>query len=124
MPAAMDEQPPRSLDQALLELLQLLLVVRSHLLEQAARCERLLFIDLGDREADVDQYPVTGAGTVAVCVEESDADVATHSGNVHPSEAVRRVHHLQNLAGNGQAHTNLPQSMNCAPSHWRRVPRP
>ena len=51
----------RSLDHARLQLLELLLVVGAHLLEQLRRRERLLLVDLRDREADVDQDPVARA---------------------------------------------------------------
>ena len=51
----------RSLDHARLQLLELLLVVGAHPLEQVAGRPGLLLVHLGDREADVDQDPVARA---------------------------------------------------------------
>ena len=50
----------RSFDHARLQLLELLLVLGAHLLEQPQRRVRLLLVDLREREADVDQHPVAG----------------------------------------------------------------
>ena len=44
---------------------------------------RLLLVDLREREADVDQHPVAGAGAaVGVLVEEPDVDRPPHPGDV------------------------------------------
>src|SRR4029453_15820645 len=49
-----------SFDHAPLQFPALLLVVLAHALEQGKRGASLPLIDLGDREADVDQHPVAG----------------------------------------------------------------
>ena len=54
----------------------------------AAGGERLLLVDLGDREADVDQDPVAGADALAVVVEQADVDVAANARDIDLREAV------------------------------------
>src|SRR5687767_14575001 len=89
-----------SLDHARLELLELLLVLRAHLLEQAQRRARLVLVDLGEGEADVDQHPVAGArAAVGVLVEEPDVDRPPHTGNIDAGEPVGLVDHIDDLAG-------------------------
>src|SRR4051794_16777550 len=110
-------------DHALPELVQLLLVLGAHLLEQAARCERLLLVDLRDGEADVDQDPVAGAGARALGVEQADVDVAADSRDVHPGQRVGRVDHFNDLARNGQAHPSPPWVRSATVSGQAR-PRP
>src|SRR5688572_18826397 len=79
-----------SLDHARLELLELLLVLRAHLLEQAEGRPCFFLVDLGEGEADVDQHPVAGARAAAdVCVEEADIDRAPHPGHIDAGEPVR-----------------------------------
>ena len=50
----------RSLDHARLQLLELLLVLGTHALEERERRVRLLLVDLREREAHVDEHPVAG----------------------------------------------------------------
>src|SRR3954453_20992649 len=92
-----------SFDHACLELLQLLLVLGAHRLEQLTRRSRLLLVDDRDREPDVDQDPVAGPEIV----EEPDVDGPSDPGNVDLGELVGLVDDLNDLAGNGQAHGRL-----------------
>src|SRR5205823_10021579 len=94
----------RSLDDARLQVLQFLLVGIAHLLQQAQRRARLVLVHLREREADVDQDPVTGLGRL----EQSDVHVALHARDVDLREAVRRVDDLDYLAWNGEAHQKTP----------------
>src|SRR5690242_15447998 len=105
-----------SLDHARLELLELLLVLRAHLLEQAQGRLRLDLVDLGEREADVDEHPVAGAGAaVVVGVEQADVDRAANPGDVDLGEPVELVDNLDDLAGDGQAHGVLPSEGGTSP---------
>src|SRR3954468_5595191 len=98
-----------SLDHARLELLELLLVLRAHLLEQSQGRLGLFLVDLGEGEADVDQDPVARAGAaVAVAVEEADVDLAADPGDIDPGEPVELVDDFDDLAGDGQAHSRSP----------------
>ncbi len=96
----------RSLDHAGLQLLELLLVVRAHPHEQIARRARLLLVDLRDREADVDQDPVSRPDALAVVlgVEESHVDVAAYSRDVDFGQPIQIIDDLDDLPRNRQAH--------------------
>src|SRR6185437_11253247 len=93
-----------SLDHARLQLLELLLVVGAHSLEQLAGGTGLFLIDLRDREAHVDEHPVARTYARALGVEQSNVDRPLHPSDVDLREPVRLVHEVNNLAGNGQAH--------------------
>src|SRR4051794_16069274 len=109
LPSPAPQTPRRySFDHAGLELFELLLVFRAHLLEQPQRRLRLLFVDFGEREADVDEDPVPWAGAaVGVRVEEPDVHRAPHTGDIDLSEPVELVDDFDDLAGNGQAHRSF-----------------
>ena len=66
---------------------ELLLVVGAHALEQPQRGLRLLLVDLGEREADVDQDPVSRLRAVAVGVEQADVDRCAGPLRRRPSRA-------------------------------------
>jgi hypothetical protein len=83
---------------------ELLLVLRAHLLEQLAGGARLVLVDLRDGEADVDQDPVARSHAV----EQPDVDGAPHPGHLDPGEPVGLVDDLHDPAGNGQAHPGRP----------------
>ena len=87
------------------ELVQLLLELGAHRLEQLERRGRLGLVDHGDREPDVDQDPVTGPEIV----EEADVDGAPDPGNVDSGELVGLVDDFHDLAGDGQAHSDPPK---------------
>src|SRR5215212_10285227 len=86
--------------------MELLLVLGAHRLEQLAGRARLLLVDHGDREPDVDQHPVAGPDLV----EETDVDGAPDSGYVNLGESVGLVDDLNDLAWNRQAHVSSSQS--------------
>ena len=70
---------------------------------------RLLLVHLREREADVDEDPVTGSDPASgVGVQQSDVHVSLDSGDVNLRQPVVRVDHLDDAAWNGQAHRGLP----------------
>src|ERR1019366_1021397 len=81
-----------------------LLVLGSHLLEKPEGGPRLVLVDLGEREADVDQHPVAGGGTGLADVQERDVDGAPHARDLDGGETVDLIHHLDDLSWNRQAH--------------------
>src|SRR3954462_3275029 len=100
--SARREDSRRSLDRARLQLLELLLVLRTHLAQQTVRGHRLGLVDLRQGEADVDQDPVTGARLV-VALEQADVDRPPYARHVDPREPVGLVADLQQLPRDGEA---------------------
>src|SRR6185503_9356407 len=99
-----------SFDRARLQLLELLLVVGPHLLQELVRRHRLLLVDLGESEADMDQDPVARPGRAAVGVEQAYVDVALDPYDVNAREPIGLIDHLDYLAWNRQTHfAILPQ---------------
>ena len=68
-------------DRARLQLLELLLVLGPHLLEQPQCRVRLVLVDLRQREADVYEHPVAELDAVTVVVEQPDVDRTPDAGD-------------------------------------------
>src|SRR3984885_6153904 len=103
-----------SLDHAGLQLLELPLIVLAHPFKQLTRSTRLLFVHLGDGEADVDQYPIPRPNTAFVDVQQTDVDGAPTPRHIHHRESVLVVDPLHNLTWDSETHA--PHS----PSQGRR----
>src|SRR6476620_10102089 len=93
-----------SFDRARLQLLELLLVVGAHPFEQLEGGDRLLLIDLGKREADMDQNPLPGNGAFTALVQKADVDGAAYPGHIDLREPIGLVDHFNDLTRNCQAH--------------------
>src|SRR4051794_2913455 len=63
-----------SFDGARLQLVELLVIARAHLLEEPERRLRLILVDPRKREANVHENPVVGSGWRFLAIEEPDVD--------------------------------------------------
>src|SRR6202042_2962982 len=88
----------RSLDHTRLDLLELLLVLGAHLLQQSKRRVRLILIYLREREADMDEHPVSRASGRVVHVEQADVHCPPDARDLDRGESVLLVHHFNNLS--------------------------
>src|SRR5215210_8881952 len=77
---------------------------------------RLLLVDLGEREPDVDEHPVVGAHVV----EEPDVDVPEDTGDLDLRQLVALVRDLDDPAGNREAHQRVLSNQNLRLQRGRR----
>src|ERR1700733_5164790 len=101
-----------SLDHAGLQLLELPLIVLAHPFKQLTRSTRLLFVHLGNGEADVDQYPVPRPNTAFVDVQQTNVDGAPNARYIHLREPVLYVDNLHDLTWDGETHAPHSPSQN------------
>src|SRR3712207_687643 len=89
--------PRPSLDRGPAELLELLLERVAQRLQELARRPRLLLVDLGHAEADVDQDPVAHLHGVGALGEQPHVDVAPDAGDLRLGDVVLLVDELHDL---------------------------
>src|SRR5262249_4855512 len=102
-------KPPDThlIDARLAELFELVGVRLAEALQHPKRLHRLLLVDLAEREADVNQHVLADLGAL-VAGEQAHVDVTADAGDLDLRDLPLGVDHLQDLAGDGQAHRSCP----------------
>jgi hypothetical protein len=70
-----------------------------------------MFVNLAQREADVDQYVIAFAN----CVKQRDIDVAADASHLYFGDAAGFIHYLDNPTRNRKTHRLIPLRI-----FWRR----
>src|SRR5690242_13469198 len=101
-----------SSDFGIVERVDLLLIVFAHLLHLIKGQGGLAFVDLGHREPDMNQHPVTDAQIVIG--EQPDADDPADTVDVDLGQMGFGVDEIDYLAGDSQTHCSFPLSRSAA----------
>src|SRR6476661_6044476 len=86
------------------ELADLVVVDAAQLLDEVQRAGRLLLVDLGHGEPDVDEHPVADLDAAGVAHDQADVDLTADTVDIDGGPVIGRVDDLDHLAGNPETH--------------------